>query len=413
MKICHTQPHLVPPMRLVVYDDLPSPGPPPRTASLPSWVVNEGRQLASRASSRASMSFKRKSTAPLRISAPTDFRRIDIDPFEDSDEFQPLELSIHTPKNRLSNLPSFENFGIQEERQYLPARPPRVLSPSADIPRSRSHRPSHSFQLPRKPVGSGSRRSSLATLEQLLERQQSPMASPLIPHFSSRPSTTAGPADNLPSPAPTRLDSPGDFGGLFNTERRRRTDDAEASTFPRTPTNLQDRPFTSMPPPEEESSSIDSPRTPTACPDSPNTTPSRAQRSGRVTQWLFPGSNKNGSPQSSPLKSACHDKATARTRTRTLSGSTLASSLSSITGNFKITPSFSSGLAASPTFRSDSRRGKEFDLPISRPIPITSFEERAYPTIYEGQQQPPQQEYQDSVYKHYARQRESAVGVAF
>ena len=25
MQVCHTQPHLVPPMKLVVYDDLPSP----------------------------------------------------------------------------------------------------------------------------------------------------------------------------------------------------------------------------------------------------------------------------------------------------------------------------------------------------------------------------------------------------
>ena len=109
-------------MKLVVYDDLPSPGFDHRRqrSSLSSWVV-EGRNLASRASTRASMSWKRQSTTPLKIGAPTDFRRVDSFHLQSMpevpDQYQPLELSIHRSSQRLSDLPSFDSFQVDDTRQ--------------------------------------------------------------------------------------------------------------------------------------------------------------------------------------------------------------------------------------------------------------------------------------------------------
>lgn len=192
MQVCHSQPHLVPPMKLVFYGDLPSPGgitsskPSP---SLPPWM-HETRSLASRASQRASVLLARKKTQTRpTISAPTDFRRVNP-PTRRRTSFRPLELSIYSPGNRLSDLPEFSRFDIDSPGAPSPL-PKALMSPFNSAGHLR--RDSGPFHFARKPVGSApSRRSSLATVELQLQQAQAQarksldaiLLSPLIPHFS-------------------------------------------------------------------------------------------------------------------------------------------------------------------------------------------------------------------------------------
>ncbi|KAL4898036.1 hypothetical protein BDV59DRAFT_53999 [Aspergillus ambiguus] len=440
MEICHTQPHLVPPMRLVVYDDLPSPGLPPRRASsIPSWVVESSRSIASRASNRASMTFRRKyaAPAPLRISAPSDFRRVATFSMKPDDTtFTPLELSFNTPKNPLPDLLHiFDDIPPDDDRQRQSTlglnRPPRALSsPTGANPlrfsRSSSHHPSSSFQLPRKPVGSGSRRSSLATLEQLLDAQPAPIASPLIPHFSTRSSAMTGLTASVISALPSRLDFPGPSS-------------AGITTAPRTPC-LPDRPAASprlppkdtLPPQYHQqrppTASLDTrPATTTTTSSSSETTVQRTPpRAGRVTQWLFQTSSWKPAQPSHPV-----NPFRIRSRTRTLSGSTVASAQTNMTAAFK-TPSVSSAattLAGPPPVSAralpspspdpfpSSTLAKELELSpapssFSRPLLPSLVDERPHPTIYEGQPQKPH-EYDGLALSPSGSYRHSAVGVAF
>ncbi|PWY89506.1 hypothetical protein BO94DRAFT_490499 [Aspergillus sclerotioniger CBS 115572] len=415
MKICHTQPHLVPPMNLAGDDDLPSPGPPPRVSSLQSWVV-EGKARASRASNRASISLKRRSTAPVRISAPSDFRRVSMF-LTEPDGYCPLELSFTSPGNRLPDLPRFDSYGLDI------TRPPRALS-SAELgraPHPRSHRPSSSFQLLRKPVGSGSRRSSLGAQE-LLEKHTS-TTSPLIPHFSTRSSAVTGLTASMISTTTPRPHFSGGYASQVRNELRRDTNETATSTVPRTPTkpNLQDRPLPSIPtedfpssgstyhPPTTPSES----RPPTTSSENHNRTPTR---SGRVTQWLFQTNSKPIPFSPSPGKPS--DKGPFRIRTRTLSGSTLASSITNLTGGQKITPSLASGMTVAPTMRASNADTRDFDLPLGSPFsPKQTFpsvtEEHTYPTIHEGEQQQEHEDFEDLRAQYYENYRQSAVGLAF
>ncbi|KAF3400587.1 hypothetical protein DPV78_005633 [Talaromyces pinophilus] len=207
MEICQSQPHLVPPMKLVFYGDLPSPGGHDQSRSslpsLPPWV-QETRSLASRASQRASVMLTRKKTQsrPV-IGAPTDFRR--VEPIARRRSFRPLELSIYLPGNRLSDLPEFSRFDLDTPGQ--PSPPVKALMSPFDGS-GHLRRDSGPFQLSRKPVGSApSRRSSLATVDlqlQLAQSQRQPrqsmdttLTSPLIPHFSM---VTALPSQNKQLP---------------------------------------------------------------------------------------------------------------------------------------------------------------------------------------------------------------------
>lgn len=436
MRICHTQPHLVPPMKLVVYDNLPSPGPPPRTSSFPPWIT-EGRSIASRASNRASMSFKRQSTTPLRISAPTDFRRVEtFQSFASSPaEFQPLVLKIHTPGNRLSDLPTFDEFTSQEGRRRSLSWPAKaVVSPTdpSRIPRVRSHHhSSSSFQLARKPVGSGSRRSSLSNLEQLLDKQ-SPIASPGMPHFSARTSTATGLSEAMFLPTHSRLQEPS--AGYGSMPQRQRIDiTPPIAVPPKTPpkTPLQDRPL----PPLPTGNSPSSTETPTSNPSStplsendvqtqtPNTTPSR---SGRVAQWLLQTSSKASPPVSWKLQASRSRGGSAsanafRIRSRTLSGSTAVSSAPSTTTTTSLGP-------RTPTSRGtrdlnlNQLSEKDLEAFPSRalfshaPPALSSTnmsipDDRSYPTIYEGQQQ--QFAYSELEYYAGPNHRQSTIGLAF
>ncbi|KKK17360.1 hypothetical protein P175DRAFT_0534086 [Aspergillus ochraceoroseus IBT 24754] len=424
MQICHSQPHLVPPMRLVVYDDLPSPGPPPRTSSFPTWVMEESRTLAARASNRASMSLKRKSTIPVRISAPTDFRRVTTLTTIPTmpTEFCPLELSFESPANPLPDLPKFNDFKLDDQTQPL-TRPPKTFSFMTDFScqsHSRGHRPASSFNLPRKPVGSGSRRSSLATVELLMEKQ-APVSHPLIPYFStllSTPSVATGLASGALSSPPTLPDSFVGSGTQSKNERRPEPTYAPASTTAKT---RQEKALPSIPSkgsPSYGSSPYDPPATPVdSCPHDPllNSSPSR---SNRVTQWLLQTSSaKVTSPPSSPWKGSFSDKFSFRIRTRTLSGSTLAPSVTSMAPGPKSTHPLSSittaATAAAQTSTLDSRTEKELELPISRPYTSrqTMSEDRTHPTIYEGQQH--KTHYEGLEYTSYSYQRHSAIGVAY
>ncbi|KAL4992327.1 hypothetical protein BDW68DRAFT_97748 [Aspergillus falconensis] len=404
MQICHSQPHLVPPMKLVVYDDLPSPGPPPRSSSFPSWAMDEGRNLATRASSRASMSFRRKSTTPLRISAPTDFRVVAgtsttlpthaLSTAPAQRPYRPLELSFQNPANRLPELPCFSDFNFSFELHNdqpeiaVIARPPKAFSFMTDVSYqgrpgtviSHTYRPSSSFNLPRKPVGSGSRRSSLATLELLVERQapgSTLTRHPLIPHFSVRSSTTSvatGLATTtFPSPSiPTRLDSTVgvDSPPLSKNipPRALQSHDATASAsiiHAQAPTQskylppnpIQNKTYECVSTPVNTGTGLDMdtehrPWTPTMTMATPNLS-IPLSRSSRVTQWLlqqttatatstppkiptststsihpfsFTSPSSFSRKPSLSLSSSLSGKLSMRIRSRTLSGSTLAPS---------------------------------------------------------------------------------------
>ncbi|KAL4870053.1 hypothetical protein BDV12DRAFT_166507 [Aspergillus spectabilis] len=446
MQICHSQPHLVPPMKLVVYDDLPSPG-PPRASSFPTWVMEEGRNLASRASSRASMSFKRKSTAAVRISAPTDFRRVTTLPTIStvSTGFRPLELSFQSPAYPLPDLPRFSDFGFEQDQpqQASIARPPKTLSYMTDFSyqtRPRTHRPSSSFHLPRKPVGSGSRRSSLATIELLMEKQVL-ISHPLIPHFSTRASTASvatGLATSVLTSAPTWPDSIVGSPSLANNIPFRVSHDTTAPAVPNIPkpTTPQDKSLPPIPTKTPLSSGNHGYETPATPVDNghleryPNPSPSR---SSRVTQWLLQTSTTSKPPTSPPphpRRTSLSDKFSLRLRSHTLSGSTLASFGNNINtpGGFKATPTTptpplshtitpATTMTTARTSTLDSRLEKDFEMPYTfaprqtQSSTLSDEHTRAHPTIYEAQQQHSLNNTFD--YYTHDHHRHSAIGVAY
>ena len=148
MKICHNQPHLVPPMKLVFYDDMPATPTPPPPSQL-SQLVAQGRNLASKASERASISIRKRPSARPRISGPLPIQSADGLPLRRRNQYRPLELSIYLPQNRLSNLPDFDvlDFDTVGEIQ-LPAKA-LIRSRSAE---RLHHSPTSS--IPRNPTAS-------------------------------------------------------------------------------------------------------------------------------------------------------------------------------------------------------------------------------------------------------------------
>lgn len=344
MKICHSQPHLVPPMRLVLYDELPSPASVSRISSFPSWMA-EGRNRYSKLSSRASLSYRRKSTTTsrLRISAPSDFRRVNP-PSARVGQFNPLELSIYKAENRLSDLPTFDDFYVGD--CLLVSPPSQVLSPVFD--RSRRYTASE-HRLRRKPVGSGSSRSSFAALEPFLDaRPEEALLSPLIPHFATR-SSIVRPLSKEPSPQiPPSLDI---FSPPFSPKTKR-------TTIPPKPLStlaLQERP---LPPIPSEASSRQASQAEPMFTHRPRTASSGSQRSGRVAKWLL--SSSSSSPHDnvtppSPISSKYSYSSkmfSSRGRSRTLSGSTISSlTATPTTGVKRPTPSLSSILTAATTAR--------------------------------------------------------------
>ncbi|KAJ5168463.1 uncharacterized protein N7482_004057 [Penicillium canariense] len=425
MQVCHNQPHLVPPMKLVVYDDLPSPGVchQPRH-SLSSWF-GEGRNLASRASGRASISWKRHPPAPLKISAPSDFRRVQSFQMQPSPiMYQPLQLSIHRSGNRLSDLPSFDSFALDEAspRKTL-AVPPPALSP-AGIRSRRCQSSEARISLSRKPVGSANRRS-LANIEEPIEPPQPVrIASVLIPHFS-----TINPVESLlpedPVPMPTYVPSVPSVSRVpthfrSKSEESNITLDTELSIHvktevlgeeaPRTPPTAKHADETTDVPSLQDSPSSASSRTMPSRISSlrrPSTAENRKTIASvplpnRVTQWFF--SSKPASPKQVSLAG---ENGFEWERTRTLSGTTVNSTITTITSaavtrwpHASISSTFTNGTTPRTSLHGPSPAAeKDIEAGYSQP------------TIFEGRSQ--QYSYSTSHAKDQVRYRGLAIGVAF
>jgi hypothetical protein len=209
---------------------------------LSQWVTNS-REYAARASSRASLSTltrpKRSHSRPS-ISAPTNFRHCDgFDSVEfmvaDAPSntrrrsFRPLQLSMYDGCGRLSPLPDFEaedDWTNKSSPLSMPA-PARVRG--GEGASGLYHPNLSSYSIPRKPVGSGSRRASTQSMqsETAPERRFSgstvtTIATPALPSWSEEPTTstetviraprklqrsrTSG--ANAPARVPSRLPSP-------------------------------------------------------------------------------------------------------------------------------------------------------------------------------------------------------------
>ncbi|CAI7614143.1 unnamed protein product [Penicillium pancosmium] len=406
MQVCHTQPHLVPPMKLVVYDDLPSPGGyhHRQRSSLSSWVV-EGRNLASRASTRASMSWKRQSTGtPLKIGAPTDFRRVDSFHLDSMPalpkQYRPLELSIHRSGHRLSDLPSFEEFQLEDNRQRQTiASPPRAFTPPGI--RARRCQSSHAaVSVSRKPVGSGDRLSSVYIEHPIEAPKPVRIASTLIPHFSlvNPIETTIHEEDlNMPffdessweSNVLSLKTSPLNHAETqtISSESEPQTPrpkDTDSSTFTNSPFSTRDSPSTAssrtMP------SRLSSLRRPSTA-ENRNTiaaVPLPALPS-RMSQWFFPGSKASAGSPIKPAVSLAGENGFAWERTRTLSGTTVGSTVTTITGGANTRrPNFS----VSSTFTASST--PRASISGTTPTPGTEKDIDAsfyHPTIFEGRSQ--------------------------
>jgi hypothetical protein len=389
MEICHSQPHLVPPMKLVFYDNLPSPGPPPRSSVFSSWMT-EGRNLASRTSRPASLATWKKPAKRPTISGPSDFRRIEHRARPQL--FRPLELSIYSPGNRLSDLPEFEQF--QLDRPVLPTLPPKAYSFHFEASRSAHSGRCQSvpFRLARKPVGSGSRRSSLADVDQLSKREKR-LSNPLIPHFSvrdidpvdeplNRPRSLSPPSDRRLSesidwqdPIPEEsIAGNASIQHAATVESRRSSND----TLDQIPLKFATAPTT----PSDEPS-------PRGLQILPSNSPSIKGRSWSTLTLQ---------------KSTPHRPSFQYSRSRTLSESTMSSSATSLTGGHRTIPSLSSAITAATTVQLST-----VDTPIYKEIesdlPNSLGPVDACPTITGGQQQ--------HGYEFDPRFPGSVVGLAF
>lgn len=121
MRIMYQQPHLVPPMKLTVFDDLPptpTPAPPSR---LSRWVSLGKISLRSSLSTRTHISSRHLISSP-RPPLPSDDQ---LPLRRPSPNFRPLELSIYMPNNRLSDLPEFDRLSFTDVGEIK--LPPRAL----------------------------------------------------------------------------------------------------------------------------------------------------------------------------------------------------------------------------------------------------------------------------------------------
>lgn len=417
MQVCHTQPHLVPPMKLRVYDDLPSPSVHRQHRnSLSSWI-SEGRTLASRASVRVSVHRRRHSTTPLRIGAPTDFRRVQS--FQPRPplpaKYQPLELSIHRSGNRLSELPSFESFQLDEldedrHRRTL-AIPPRALS-TTSVRHRRCLSSDPTVAVSRKPVGSGDRRSLRDSRRLAEPAQPVRVASALIPHFSivNPVETILSEQEALPVPVHTKSASK-ENKLVLSTDLPGHASKTEIHVEPERHTPLpimsqadgtRNEPLKTLPSSNDSPSSASSRTMPSRISSlrRPSTAENRKTIASvplpnRMSQWFTKG------PSSPKQVSLAGEKEFAWERTRTLSGTTVASTTTTITGGTKArnhNDSISSTITNTTTPRT-SFHGPS--LTTEKDLEASFYQ----PTIYEGR---PQHHSHSS-----PRYDEQAIGLAF
>lgn len=143
-EICYEQPQRVAPPTFIESRRRES-----QSSHRPAQWFAEGRNIASRASSRASLTTRRAITRRPIIGAPSDFRRCER-PSGRTAGFRPLELSIYLPGNELPSLPVFlEDLEEDERGLEFPAH---VLTKARSD--SMLLRPSTSFSIPRKPLAS-------------------------------------------------------------------------------------------------------------------------------------------------------------------------------------------------------------------------------------------------------------------
>lgn len=133
MPVTQNQPHLVEPMKLTVYDDLPMT---PVPTSKPAKLV---KKSVTRMSVRTSISSRRtRSRSKLSISKPQPTLAVPATTLRRNPSFRPIQLSIYMEEKRLSDLPEFDSLSFTEEGSIrLP--PPAVLrTQSMDLLRPRS-----------------------------------------------------------------------------------------------------------------------------------------------------------------------------------------------------------------------------------------------------------------------------------
>ncbi|KAI1612675.1 hypothetical protein EDD37DRAFT_316921 [Exophiala viscosa] len=121
MQIMYQQPHLVPPMKLTVYDGLPTTPTPLPPSQLSQWVSQ------SKASLKSGLSLRKHTSTLLSISSPrpTMPSTNDLPLRRAAHEFRPLELSIYMPNNRLSELPEFDRLSFTDVGEIK--LPPRAV----------------------------------------------------------------------------------------------------------------------------------------------------------------------------------------------------------------------------------------------------------------------------------------------
>ena len=123
MQIMYQQPHLVPPMKLTVWDDLP-PTPTPLSSQFTNFFT-QGRHFSSRASGLASPVLKKRKTMSKAFnSSPKPVAMAEAVPRRNR-SFRRLELSIYMPEHRLSDLPEFDAVSFTEVGEIK--FPPRAL----------------------------------------------------------------------------------------------------------------------------------------------------------------------------------------------------------------------------------------------------------------------------------------------
>lgn len=368
-------------MKLVFYDEMPkSPGGRPGSANRLSHWVLQGKDFASKASDRASVTIKKK-LSKQNISAPLPITTTNYIPSQ-WHHFRPLELSIYIPGNRLSDLPQFEHVDFTDLGEIQV--PPKALI------RTRSENVSHSFSKP----------TSRPTISMIGERQldywQQPQRSSSL--VSQRPPSAFEGLNSHPT-CWTSLPGPPPPQGEAVIPLSPTAEEEEPSpVLPKTAKSM----VLEFPPPPEEEQPGAAPITtlpplsiqvPYKKPLMPNPARLNSFNHTRISQWLSHSSSLNAPPRSqfyqcaiSPPLQHQHPSAQTSSRSRSFSASsTLTSSIASPTETESLASMTSMTTAPTtttihpPTPR--SRSGTLRSMRSSRGKCITVAEDEASTTI--------------------------------
>ena len=213
MQICYDQPQPVEQPRAEPIRPRPSTS-HSMGLQVSQWVAS-GRDFATRASSRASvytLSRPKKSHHKPRpsIGRPTNFQHFgSVDgiqnmlddaamPVRRRRSFRPLELSIYLPDGRISPLPDFSDAEKDWSNLQVPAQ--ALIREHDSRTNSIVSDPlASSYLIQRKPVGSGSRRSSLQSQNSV--RQSRPVSATLstLGFFQEEPSSRPESVVSIPN----------------------------------------------------------------------------------------------------------------------------------------------------------------------------------------------------------------------